>query len=827
MTDREFIEKNRPQDRLFDLLKKEGIERIQQLCGDLWTDYNSHDPGITILEQLCYALTELVHKTRFDVADYLTDGHGTINYDNQALFLPRDIFPSHPLTPGDFEKILFDRFRQQVGDVRVEPDRSHDLSGIYRIRLRLNRDSEKSLKDKEEFIEQVKDFFCDNRNLCEDIQDVVILENRILKLYADIEITGNRSPAHILADIYHRCSNQVAPSMVYSDYDDLSPDGIYTGPLTTGGFINPNDLPSRTDLVNIIDVLTQVRAIDGVESVKDLYLQEEGNPEKHRNILKNLEPDSAFWLGLPGKGEPIPVRLTRNGKTYEISLDELKDRYKRLDSRHLELGRSKEESRRHDRPLSGIHRDFRNYTSIQEQFPNVYGINRFGVPESHPAHEKAKARQLKAYLLLFEQIMANFLENIQNLPVLFSLDQELKTTWFCQPIDNTHVPEVAKLYEYRLEETSAALEAITKRHDNFFDRRNRLLDYLLGLYCETFTQNSLRNFNDYYSKAELEHQLILNKINFLKHLPRLSRQRGAGFNYRKASWNMDNVSGLKLKTSILLGFQYHESRSLVFEFIRNGLEVTSDDDFMTLNKGSAEIQFVESADIKKRMKTRFKKPSLESTKEPLTEAEIQELFRTIVLFKNKCINESLLKNGLDASNYRLGSFTDDTWQVIFKPFPKSRWCYLAAYRKKTQALRSLSHLCRFLKHLNIMAEGVHLVEHLLLRPLANKQSFLGIDDDFFSLRISVVFPSYTARFRNPEFRRLSKETVRLNAPAHISTDFFWLDFQQMHAFEILYHDWLENKCSPGTDPTELDSLSLKLIKFLNKHRDSDVYASFL
>ena len=32
---------------------------LGRLCGDQWSDFNSHDPGITILEQLCFALTEL------------------------------------------------------------------------------------------------------------------------------------------------------------------------------------------------------------------------------------------------------------------------------------------------------------------------------------------------------------------------------------------------------------------------------------------------------------------------------------------------------------------------------------------------------------------------------------------------------------------------------------------------------------------------------------------------------------------------------------------------------------------------------------------------
>ena len=36
----------------FDTLLKQGVAACQQLGGDLWTDFNEHDPGVTILEQL-------------------------------------------------------------------------------------------------------------------------------------------------------------------------------------------------------------------------------------------------------------------------------------------------------------------------------------------------------------------------------------------------------------------------------------------------------------------------------------------------------------------------------------------------------------------------------------------------------------------------------------------------------------------------------------------------------------------------------------------------------------------------------------------------------
>ena len=37
----------------------------QKFSGEKWTDYNYHDPGITLLEQICYAITDLGYKSNF------------------------------------------------------------------------------------------------------------------------------------------------------------------------------------------------------------------------------------------------------------------------------------------------------------------------------------------------------------------------------------------------------------------------------------------------------------------------------------------------------------------------------------------------------------------------------------------------------------------------------------------------------------------------------------------------------------------------------------------------------------------------------------------
>ena len=125
----------------------------------------------------------------------------------------------------------------------------------------------------------------------------------------------------------------------------------------------------------------------------------------------------------------------------------------------------------------------------------------------------------------------------------------------------------------------------------------------------------------------------------------------------------------------------------------------------------------------------------------------------------------------------------------------------------------------FLLKLNVLSEGLHTVEHILLRPTAKERyENLLVPDDFYSFRVSVIFPSWTARFNNAKFRLLAEETVRLSCPAHISPEFFWLDFQEMIRFEILYKKWHIEKSGKSENNEKLDELSEKLITFLLEHR---------
>ena len=91
----------------FDDLFQEGISFIQNLSGEKWTDYNYHDPGITILEQLCFAITDLGYKSNFSIEDLLMLGVDDFDFESKNLFIPPNkIFSSNPCTFNDYRRLI-------------------------------------------------------------------------------------------------------------------------------------------------------------------------------------------------------------------------------------------------------------------------------------------------------------------------------------------------------------------------------------------------------------------------------------------------------------------------------------------------------------------------------------------------------------------------------------------------------------------------------------------------------------------------------------------------------------------------------------------------
>ena len=92
----------------FDTLRQAGLKFIEDLAHELWTDYNPHDPGITLLEVLCYGITDLGYRTGHDVKSLLTRTVNGVPTSVGSFHSASRILASGPVTFLDLRKILVD-----------------------------------------------------------------------------------------------------------------------------------------------------------------------------------------------------------------------------------------------------------------------------------------------------------------------------------------------------------------------------------------------------------------------------------------------------------------------------------------------------------------------------------------------------------------------------------------------------------------------------------------------------------------------------------------------------------------------------------------------
>ena len=152
----QVIELNTESDNLdYENLRNYAIELVQKYSGQIWTDYNLHDPGVTIIEALCFALTDLVYRTGFPIQDILVNQGGFINYKEQSFYTADQIFSTNPTNLNDLTKIILDKVDEvQFISFTSKYDKilSSNYRGIYSANVQLKTlviEKILSLNDKE------------------------------------------------------------------------------------------------------------------------------------------------------------------------------------------------------------------------------------------------------------------------------------------------------------------------------------------------------------------------------------------------------------------------------------------------------------------------------------------------------------------------------------------------------------------------------------------------------------------------------------------------------------------------------------------------------
>ena len=820
-------------------LRTAGLAYVERYAHDLWTDYNRHDPGITILELLCYAITDLSQRTSLDTKDILRSAYAS-DADMAASFLrPELVLPSSPVTLLDYRKLLLDVPGVRNAWLRPHAQRVHvalpdarkyldaqaqldhdpaararlsypatpvpatsevasraaaagldfDLQGLYDITVDLDvtdllaaEPADGSGRSEAELQAQVladvRAAYLSHRNLGEDCVRVRPLPVQWVVLCADIDLAPGASAGAVQAQLLLAVDQYLAPPVPRYSLAEmlaqtdaagrpLTADQIFEGPLLNNGFIRDADLRASTlrNTVFASDIVALAMAIPGIAAIRNLRLSAlKYNAPTPTGFAAEDFVEDDFQLFGTAPAETTPDADTANwvidkqaaGQAWQLTVapgaqpqlapahtalnffqgllpvgkpDEQRDAIDKFKDLKASAATARIR-RREELPFpTGTPYDLAAYRPLALDFPANYGIGPAGLPADAPAARRNQARQLKAYLLFFDQLLANYLTQLANVNKLFGADQTELRTYFGQLLHSTDLPGVAELYALPpADPNQPALTPVltpdlvaTPADDTAgAGRKSRFLDHLLARFAENFSEYGLLMYSLDGQRADPE--VLQDKAALAGDLGRFEPARG--YDYRLPSWAGDPLPG---------------------PLPRKG-------------------QPVEPA--------------------PLNVAGIARRFGRLAGMSNFQPRSSA---SLPPSEARTVSAADE--------------------------------------------ETIFVVEHLLLRPevgpteaadwlpaCTDPSGAYCAPLDPYSFRVSIVLPGYTARFQDVDYRRYAERMLRLELPAHVLARICWVGHDDLRDFELAYHAWLreQERWARGLSAPALPAARRALLTALNE-----------
>lgn len=714
----------------YDLLFEEGLNFVQKYSGKIWTDYNYHDPGVTFLEYLTYALTDLGYRTNFPIEDLFLFGKDEFDsVKENLLFGPASAFSCSPITVNDYRKLIIDRIKL-VANAWVIPIQDHKmgLKGLFEIFIECSED----LSDIELHYlkKEVADLFHANRLIGHDLEEVFILKKVYLSLEGAISIESDALGELVMAKMYGALDAYINPQVQFHDPVNLwkeqgfSPESVFTGPLPKFGFVFDEALTEKIDAIYLSRIKEIILSVEGVKEIRSLQLFKNGLPVFDNFVrFEKTEFPKINYLDEFTDTFKSKMLLLKNNVTYEVDpiitkqllstevSSSTKFYFQELQyEEKLPLGRfSLEQVRKH--------------YPIHNELPQFFGVGKSGVSTNAPREIQASALQVSAYLYFFEQIMASYLAQLSGLRVLFS-PKNGAGSYFSQLPDE--IPNLDLLISNRADLENSMKESSGLSEDSL-DRRNRLLDHLLARFGERFDDESLKKIgrsNSLESSEDLALSILQTKVNLLTEIIELGQSKAKGFDMKADEiWDSTNLSSIEKRIALSLGIKDFSRRTisapLMEHFQVEGAKKQVGDWSLTNLSLAQEVGAVYLLP-----EENYKEGGLHFYGKGLS--FLKEIFELASNEKGL----SLAHSNDNRSHYLLMKQRKLENQVVVYAGSSELDCQAA----KDQVLAKIAALDQ-------QSEGFHLIENLLLRPLESVSylfSFLDADGEEF---IEGLFPS--------------------------------------------------------------------------------------
>lgn len=809
----------------FHFLRQKGIEYIESLGSGVWTDYNAHDPGITILEVLCYAITDLGARTSLPLKTILAEKDNP-NYLREQFLTAEKALPIKPVTARDYRKLFIDiegiknawlkkhkrkvyadckhnKLAYKPFEIKEKYKKEFELNGLYDVLIELDdlepgvfNTQTKRKKETKRLKEEVRKVYQRHRNLCEDLVGIDPVEEHPVTVCAIIELKPDVDEEKVHAQVLYTIDEYLSPSLRFYSLKDMlkkgyGTDEIFDGPLLEKGFLDDKEL-QETELrkeVRLSDLIDLIQKIEGIDLIRDISIDDRGGEQGSKQtwnlcIPTGKKPQRCEKSSFSYYKEFLPLNIDQ--KKTDAYLNEI---YKKIeaDSSNIALQRKSLEL-----PV-GDYAGIDGFITVQNDFPEVYGVGELGVKSTASVAERSKAKQLKAYLLFFDQILASYFAHLKKVKDIFSVNGQVDTTYFTQGVEN--VKDLSELVSDKYTSEAELTDLLFSGLDDKTTRRNQILDHLLARFAENFSEYAFLMKQLYGSHTS--EAIIKTKQRFLQQSGKIGLDRPLGFNHYKQEeenlWDTGNVSAFQKRIALLSGNPNYSRRN----FSDDPLEIyeeIDDDDIL-------EYRF------------RFKNKNEEIlTSSSKHYRNLAKLYREVFDVKNYGRfeeNYKIKKNKagefyFNLTNPNVPDITDEDHIIARR---------ISSFSTKKAAQEEVTKTAAFINTLDYN-EGMYVVEHILLRPDVTRSSaaqnnFLpictencdgceGIDP--YSFRVSIVLPGWTERYSNIDFRRFMENLIHKELPAHIVAKICWIGYpksydtkeerNEMVELEEAYRDWL-------------------------------------
>lgn len=753
MSDSQMYISRQPEDDLFADLQKRTLDELQHLSGNVWTDYNPHDPGVTIADIANYALTELAYKLGFDLEDYLTDNDGRYPVEKYGLFTDNEVYPVSAVTEDDYRKLILAHF-PVIENVKVETDCEQ---GIYHFRLRLS-----PFFKGPDITERVRRFFHKHRNLCENVGEVTIEEPKNLLFSADMEIESEADATDVLVQVFYTSMQYLAGSVKIEPkpqegFAVLPPEEWYDGPVGDFRVVIPEQKDTETELYHILT------GIDGVKGFKTCYFYED-TPDGVCDYRRKNDFKGVYKLDIPNDQSLVKVR--KGNEEVAIDSDRFKEKLRALyftkstsrirffmqerDRQDGDFMRTLLDDTVREAEYRGVYEHY----PIENDLPRCYRTNEGDFTRKMPDAEKAQIRNFGSYLEMFDLVMERGLKGLDNVKALLSL-REL----------SANTTKSKTLSRQRL--------TMRKNNDRFRDItevKYRYLDFIDSLYGVDSDQKWMREFGGYGETAD---DYLLRRMKFLRALPELTRDRFKAADIMEGR-SVGNVAVVKRYISLLLGLHNNELVSVGNILPSHNLILMGEG-----QRGKHLRDRLNSMLIDEKMLNEDAVIPIEPDDPPVTEdeklAKYEELRRDMPIFNSNFISGGLFRGGIKLSSYRLVRLERE-YLLVYRNEEENEWMNLGRSDNRVKLNGWANTLRRYLQELNSLCEAVYVIEKSLFDPAE-------------PFTVAMVFTGWTARTHSPRFRDVCTQLVRSMLPAHLKMETYWLNAPQMQYFEECYHRW--------------------------------------